>query len=419
MVDLRPGEAPAMLWAAAMFCAVLASYFVLRPVRDALALDGDLAFLPVLFTATFGAMLVATHLWGSAVSRWPRRRFVPILYRVFIATVVVFFALVRGGFAPAAVGYAFYVWTSVFNLLLVSVFWSLVADLLAPEQARRLYGPIAAGGTVGALLGPILTRALVGWIGVPGVLLLSAALLEVAVQCSRRLERASAGFVGGGARLDEPARGAALAGLGQVARSRYLAGIALYVLCTVTVATFIYFEQAALVKVELADRDARTAYFAGLDAWTNGITLFLQTFVTTRLLGWLGAAAVLAILPVVQGVGLTALAIAPTLGVLAIVQVAGRSITHGIARPARELLFTVVARAEKYKAKSVIDTLVFRFGDVASSWLRQGLIALGLAGAGLVGAATPFTAVWLTTAIGLGLAYRRRAHDSDPGRRSA
>jgi ATP:ADP antiporter, AAA family len=320
--------------------------------------------------------------------------------------------------APAAVGYAFYVWTSVFNLLLVSVFWSLVADLFAPEQARRLYGPIAAGGTAGALLGPILTSALVGWIGAPGVLLLSAALLEIAVQCARRLERACAGFAGGAA-VDEPVRGGALAGLGQVARSRYLAGIALYVLCTVTVATFIFFEQAALVKAELADRDARTAYFAGLDVWTNGITLFLQTFVTTRLLGCLGAAAVLAILPLVQAAGLTALAIAPTLGVLAVVQVAGRSITHGIARPARELLFTVVDRTEKYKAKSVIDTLVFRFGDVASSWLRQGLIALGLAGASLVGAATPFTAVWLATAIGLGLAYRRRAHASDPGRRSA
>lgn len=406
-----------MGWAAAMFCAVLASYFVLRPVRDALALDGDLAFIPVLFTVTFGAMLLATRLWGSAVSRWPRRRFVPVLYRVFIATVVLFFALVRGGVAPAEVGYAFYVWTSVFNLLVVSVFWSQVADLLASEQARRLYGPIAAGGTAGAVLGPILTSALVGWIGVPGVLLLSAALLEVAVQCSRRLERACAGFAGGVA-VDEPVRGGALAGLGQVVRSRYLAGIALYVLCTVTVATFIYIEQAGLVKAHLPDRDARTAYFAGLDVWTNGITLFLQTVVTTRLLGWLGAAAVLAILPLVQAAGLTALAVAPTLGVLAVVQVAGRSVTHGVARPARELLFTVVDRAEKYKAKSVIDTLVFRFGDVASSWLRHGLVVVGLGGASLAGAAAPFAAVWLATAIGLGLAYRRRAHASDPGRRT-
>lgn len=407
-----------MLWAAAMFCAVLASYFVLRPVRDALALDGDIAFLPVLFTLTFGAMLAVTRLWGSAVSRWPRRRFVPILYRVFIATVVVFYALVRAEVVPGVVGYAFYVWTSVFNLLLVSVFWSLVADLLAPEQARRLYAPIAAGGTAGALLGPVLTSALVETIGVPGVLLLSAAMLEIAVQCSRRLERACAGFAGGAA-VDEPVHGTPLAGLGEVARSRYLAGIGLYVLCTVTVGTFIFFEQATLVKAELADRTARTAYFAGLDVWTNGITLFLQTFVTTRLLGWLGAAAVLAILPIVQSIGLTALAIAPTLGVLAVVQIAGRSTTHGIARPARELLFTVVPRTEKYKAKSVIDTLIFRFGDVATSWLRAGLVALGLTGAGLVGAATPFAAIWLATAIGLGLAFRRRATDPDTARRSA
>jgi AAA family ATP:ADP antiporter len=408
-----------MLWAAAMFCAVLASYFVLRPVRDALALDGDIAFLPVLFSVTFGAMLIVTRLWGSAVSRWPRRRFVPILYRVFIATVVVFFALVRAEVVPAVVGYAFYVWTSVFNLLLVSVFWSLVADLLAPEQGRRLYAPIAAGGTAGALLGPVLTSALVGAIGVPGVLLLSAVLLEVAVQCSRRLERASAGFAGGAPPVDEPVHGTPLAGIAQVARSRYLAGIGLYVLCTVTVGTFIFFEQATLVKAELADRTARTAYFAGLDVWTNGITLFLQTFVTTRLLGWLGAAAVLAILPLVQSIGLAALVIAPGLGVLAVVQIAGRSATHGIARPTRELLFTVVPRAEKYKAKSVIDTLIFRFGDVATSWLRAGLVALGLTGAGLIGAAAPFAAVWLATAVGLGLAFRPRATAPDPGRRSA
>jgi AAA family ATP:ADP antiporter len=405
-IDLRPGEAPSALWAAAMFFTVLASYFVLRPVRDSLALDGDPAFIPWLFTATCAAMLLVAPVWGALVARWPRRIFVPVVYRFFLVNLLVFFALIRAEVAPALIGRVFYVWSSVFNLFVVSVFWSLLADAFSTDQARRLYGPIAVGGTAGAFLGPILTGALVERVGVAGVLLVSAALIEAAVQCSRRL--AARTDASPTRAPDEPLRGHALAGLGHVVRSPFLAGIVVYVLCTTFAATFIYMEQAQIVHDQLADREARTAYFAWVDAATNGATLVIQLALTAPLLHWLGAGLVLAILPLVQGVGVIALVSAPALATLAAAQIAGRSITHGLARPARELLFTTVSREDKFKAKNVIDTLIFRFGDFAAAWFQRGLGALGLTGAGLIAVAAPLAAGWLATALLLGRAFRAR-----------
>jgi ATP:ADP antiporter, AAA family len=396
-----------------MFFAVLASYFVVRPVRESLALDGDPAFIPWLFTATCVAMILVAPLWGALVARWPRRVFVPVVYRFFLVNLLVFFALIRAEIAPALTGRVFYVWSSVFNLFVVSVFWSLLVDAFTTEQGKRLFGPIAAGGTAGAVFGPLLTGALVAHVGVAGVLLCSAALLEIAVLCSRRIEaRADAPT----RPPDEPLRGHALAGLARVMRSPFLAGIVVYVLCTTFAATFIYMEQAQIVHDQLGDREERTAYFAWVDLATNGLALVFQLGLTAPLLRWLGPGLVMTALPLVQTVGLVALVSAPALATLAVVQIAGRSLTHGLTRPARELLFTTVSREDKYKAKNVIDTLVFRFGDFAAAWFRRGLGALGLAGASLIAVAVPLAIGWLATALLLGRAFRRRTSTarSDP-----
>jgi len=383
---------------------VLASYSAFRPVRDALILDGDPEQIPWLFTATFVVAGLLSPLWGALVAKHPRR-VVPIAFHVFAACAVGFFALVRSELAPVAVGRVFYVWSAVFNLFVVSILWSLLADLLGPGTARRLYGPIAAGGTAGTLIGPALTRLFVGTIGVAGVLLMSAALLELAVVAIAGLARAATP-------TDEPGdaivAGRALDGLRHVAKSPYLASIVGYVLCTATAATFVYLQQAQIAHDALLDRGARAELFASIDLLVAIATLVLQLGLAGPLLGWLGPGLVLCVLPLVQLGGIATLAIAPSITALMIVQTASRSATHGLTRPARELLFTVVDRNDKYRAKNVIDTVVYRLGDFGSSWLYRGLAAAGAGGASLIVATVPLVAGWLVLATLLGIGYRRR-----------
>lgn len=402
--EIRPGEGAAALWAGLAFCLLLSSYYLLRPVRDTFAIDGDPNFLPWLFTATFAAMLALAGPWGALVARVPRRRLVPLAYRALIVQLAAFAALIAGDVAPGVVGKVFYVWLSAFNLFVVSVFWSVCADLARPEQGERLFGPIAAGGTVGALLGPLVTRTLAARVEPWFLLLLAAALLEGAVWAMAMVERtnrtltprtAPAPAIGGGP----------LEGLVHVARSPYLAGIATYALCAATLATFVYLEQAGIAREALPDRAARTRFFADVDLWTNLGALALQLFAVSRLLRRLGPGVVLACLPVVQAIGLTGLELAPSLGLAIAVSAVGRATTHALSRPARELLFTAVSREDRYKSKNVIDTLGYRLGDFSAAWLHRGLAALGVA---LAGVGVPVAAAWLVLALALGREHRRR-----------
>jgi AAA family ATP:ADP antiporter len=400
------------LWGAVTFAALLASYSAFRPVRDALILDGDPEQLPWLFLATFGAVSVVSPAWSALLARHSRPRLVPVAFHVFAACAAGFFLVVRAELAPVAVGRVFYVWSAVFNLFVVSVFWSLLADLLGPGTARQLYGPIAAGGTVGTVVGPLLTKLLVGTIGVAGVLLMSALLLELAVigvhgvrRAGARLEPTQPAALRGDP--DAPAGGGAFTGIAHVAKSPYLSTIVGYVLCTSFAATFLYLQQASIVHDLIHDRATRTEYFASIDLWMAGLAFVLQTLVARPALGRFGPGVVLAVLPLAQLAGISVLAAAPSLASLAVVQVVSRATTHGLTRPARELLFTVVSRDDKYRAKHAIDTIAYRFGDVAASWLKVGLVAIGGTGA-LVGAAIPLVAIWLGFATFLGAGFRRR-----------
>ncbi len=393
-------------WGALTFAALLASFTAFRPVRDALVLDGNPDDIPWLFSATFLAALVASPLWSRLLSRREKRRVVPIAFHIFAVCLGLFAIVVQLGFEPVVVGRVFYVWSSVFNIFVVSVFWSLLTDLLGPATARRLYGPIAAGGTIGTIVGPLLTRLLVETVDVSGVLLMSAALLEVAVIGAWRVRLAGESL--DHAPVDAPAHADAMTGLRRVAKSPYLLAIVGYVLCTATAATFLYLEQASIVKATFADRVARTEFFASLDLWIAAATFVVQTAVAGPLLAWLGPGLVLCLLPLSQGIGISVLAAAPTITVLAIVQVISRSATHGLTRPARELLFTVVDREDKYHAKNVIDIVGYRFGDFGSGWLYKGLVALSAGTAALTVAAVPLTVIWIGLAILLGKGFRDR-----------
>ncbi|HTJ41141.1 MAG TPA: MFS transporter [Kofleriaceae bacterium] len=409
MRGTRSTEARLVGWGAAAFALVLASYAAFRPVRDALILDGDPDQIPWLFTATFVAVAIVSPLWSALVGHRARRRaLVGAALHVFAACEVLFFVLVRERVAPVTVGRVFYVWSAVFNLFAVSVFWSLCADLLGPSAARRLYGPIAAGGTAGTVLGPLLTKLFVDDLGVDGILLLSAVMLELAVIAIAGMRRAANGSI----EPEEPApeRSGALDGIRHVARSPYLAAIVGYVLCTATAATFMYLAQAKITHDALPGHEARADFFATLDLWTAGVTAVLQTLVARPALGRFGPGVVLMILPLSQAIGISSLVVAPSLATLAIAQVASRSATHGLTRPAREMLFTVVSRDDKYRAKNAIDTVAYRLGDFGSSWLYKGLVAAGAGGGAVIAASAPLVAIWLALAFVLGAGFRRRSH---------
>lgn len=409
----RSSELALAGWGAATFACLLASYSAFKPVRDALILDGDPDQIAWLFTATFVAVSVASPVWSAVLARHERRRVVPMTFHVFALCIAAFAMLVDRGVAPVVVGRVFYVWSAVFNLFVVSVFWSLLADLLGADTARRLYGPIAAGGTVGAFVGPLLTKLCVGALGVAGVLLMSAVLLELAVIGARQVRLAGEGLaqpdVVARAALDPAAEaGGAFTGLAHIARSPFLAAIVGYVLCTAIAATFLYLEQMSIVKTAFASRDARTDFFASIEMWTAGATLIVQSLVAGPALRWLGPGIVLLVLPAAQALGISTLALAPSVTALAVIMVVVRTATHGLTRPARELLFTVVGRDDKYRAKNVIDTMVYRAGDFGSSWLYRGLVAAGAGSTAVLMAAVPLLAIWLGLATVLGVGFRRR-----------
>ncbi|MBK9035480.1 MAG: MFS transporter [Myxococcales bacterium] len=408
--QVRPDEVAAALWAALTFCAILTATSLLRPVRDALVLDGDPAFIPWLFTATFIAMLALAPPWGALVARQPRGRLVAWVHRSFAVQLLIFAALVHGGVRPLVVGKVFYVWVSVMNLFGVSVFWSLCADLLRPEKGRRLFAPIAAGGTAGALLGPIVTRALAHEIEPALLLIIAALLLEAAVWSAHALVQ----HVPSAPPAPTGLGGSAFAALPRLVRSPYLLGIGGYALCTACLATFVYLRQAGIVKEALPDRAARTAFFANVELATAVATMVLQLVITARLLRWLGVGLVLAALPLVQGLGVVALVAAPSLAMAIAVSASGRAATHALARPSRELLFTALPREDKYRAKNVIDTLVYRFGDFSSAWLHHGLVAAGVA---VTAVAVPLAAGWAALALALGRGHRRRVEAADPADR--
>jgi AAA family ATP:ADP antiporter len=384
---------------AVTFGALLASFMALRPVRDALVLEGNPDNIPWLFTGTFVVITLVTPVWGKLVASRPRHG-VPIAFHVFAVLALVFFALIRAGVAPVHIGHAFYMWSAVYNIFVVSVFWSLLADLLGHAIAQNLYGPIAAGGTVGGVVGPLLTKTLLPHIGVAGVLVITAVLLETAAIGAVQLRRVAQALQHD-APSDAPLRESALEGLRRLGRDRFLLAIAGFVLCTTIAGTFVYLAQADIVKRSLPDKLARTDFYATLDLWINAGTLVIQLLLAAPLLRWLGPGVLLCVLPLAQGIGILSLVAAPTLATLVIVQIIGRVTTHGINRPARELLFTVVSRDDKYRAKNVIDTLVFRLGDTLSGWIHAGGLTLSLI-------AVPLTAVWLSLAAVLGAGFRRR-----------
>ncbi len=403
---MRPEEVRALLWSFAYFFCLLAGYYILRPLRDEMGVAGGVRNLQWLFTATFLTMLAAVPLYGALVARLPRRRFIPLVYHFFVANLAVFWLLLTLDVERQIVARVFFVWISVFVLFAVSVFWSFMADLYSAEQGKRLYGFIAAGGSAGALAGPVLTIGLAEVLGPVNLLILAALLLEGAVLCAMRLEPKAELT---SPKSKEAVGGGSWDGIMMVLRSPYIAGIMLWVSLMSVAATFLYFVQAAIVAAASDDPAVRTRIFAAVDLAVGLLTIAVQFFATGKLIARFGVGPALALVPLVFAAGFAVLAAAPVLAVVIAFQALQRTANFAISNPAREVLFTVVARDEKYKAKNVIDIVAVRGADAAGGWLFTALRSLGMEVRSIPLVAIALAAVCLALSVALGRAQERRA----------
>ncbi|WP_447951696.1 NTP/NDP exchange transporter [Chryseobacterium koreense] len=405
-IKVKPDEVKALTWGWLYIFVLFIAYYVLRPIRDELGVAGGVENLSWLFLGTLLSMIALNPLYACATKKWSREKFIALTYRFFSLNLLLFMAglMLATPEQHIWIGRIFFVWVSVFNLFVVSVFWSLIVDVFNSEQGKRLFGFLAAGATVGGIVGAALTSGLVEKLGQNWLLLISVVLLEFAVFASKKLSFFSSAFHTEERNVEDKKAigGSILSGLTHTLRSPYLIGIGFFILLNSVVSTFLYFQQADIVSANFADRESRTVFFANIDLWVNVFTLLFQLFIASRLLKATSVAVVLCILPLVSMLGFGVLAIFPTVTMLVIVQVARRVSNFGLSRPTREILFTAIPREDRYKAKNFIDTVVYRFGDQAGSWAYTGLSALGLGIAGISVIAVPVSAIWLGLGFWLG-----------------
>jgi len=406
VVDVRREELPALGWTWLYFYAVLASYYVLRPIRDEAGVAGGVDNLPWLWTGTLIGVAISNPAFAALVARLPRVRFVSWSSRFFALNLIVFFFVLRAADGEANIwaGRVFYVWTAVFNLFVPSVFWAFMTDIFSREQAKRLFGIISAAGTLGALTGSLLTATLAEHISPINLLLVSGAFLELSVLAVRRLSTLSERLreVRAEAPQEQIIGGNVVAGITHALGSPYLLGISLYMLLFTILSTVLYFQQAAIVDRTIADRAARTAFFARVDLLTNALAFVLQLFAFGNLVRAIGITLTMAVLPAVSVAGFALLGAYPSVAAVVVFQAVRRAGNFAVARPTREVLFIVLPREDRYKTKNFIDTFVYRLGDQIGAWSQA---LLGVIGIGLIGTAwlaVPISIVWLVNGLWLG-----------------
>jgi AAA family ATP:ADP antiporter len=406
---IEPEEIPVVVTAFLLFFCVLGGYFAVRPVRETVGTILGSERVTDLYVVTWIVSLAVVPLYGWACTKFRRSDFLPWIYGVValsLAGVGVMLATDEGNLAVAQF---FYVWISVLNLFIVSVFWSFLLELFDANQTRRLFGVIAAGGTTGALVGPLLTDITVTWIGNPGVLYMGAGLFVVAIFCQRQLLRVGARMPSDPAAPrapDRPMGGNPFSGFSLVLKSPYLLGISLFVILLASVNTFLYFEQLRLVSETFTDNEQRTQVFARLDYIVQGLTVLLQLFITGRVASKLGVVVLLTVVPMVMVGGFLGLAAVNTFTVLAVVFVARRVGEYAFIRPGREMLFSLVDTETKYKAKNLIDVPVYRGGDALSAQVKGALEAGGLSNVGVALLGAVLAVAWALNGWWLG---RRQA----------
>jgi len=418
-------EYVAVAWSFAYFFCVLSSYYILRPVRETMAVGSGADTVPYLFLGTFVLMMLATPIFGWVSSKYPRRAFLPWVYLFFVSNILIFWFVfskfVDAGTDHVWLGRVFFVWLSVFNLFVVSVFWSFMADIYTREQGRRLFGLITAGGSIGAVIGGVTTSTYVIQIGFQNLFPIAAILLLMAVICIRQLR----GWVAHEheEEIDEtvetakPLGGNPFSGITHVSGSNYFLAIVACSIIASLLGTALYMFAIQLVEVSIPGANARAEFFSNIDFWTNLIALLGQMFFVRHVVARFGIGRSLAVLPLVSIVGFAVLAFDPALVVVAILTIARRALGFSFSKPTTDMLYSVVTPEEKYKTKNFIETAVYRFGDIVGTWSVTLMMGLSIGGFSFVGLTItgvslvmlPFAAVWSAAALWLGREYKRKA----------
>src|ERR1700761_6706152 len=419
IIDVRPSEVPALAWSWLYIFSLLSSYYIMRPIRDQMGVAGGVNNLQWLFTGTLVGMLLLNLPFSYLVKTFPREKFIAISYRFFAANILLF-ALALYLATPEQtiwVGRIFFIWTSVFNLFVVSIFWQMIVDIFTAEQGKRLFGFIAAGATLGAIAGSAFTVSTVEHLAPAYLMIGSAVMIEVAVFCVRRLSVLSAALSERPkSEQDEkkPVGGTLLAGFRDALSSSYLLNVSLFLLLYAVTSTFLYFQQAAVISHAFSSRAAQTQFFASIDLGVNILTLVIQLFLTGRILKRFGVGTTLSLLPLFSVIGFGAVALIPTLASVVGFQLIRRAGNFAIARPTREVLFTVLPREDRYKAKSFIDTVVYRLGDQIGAWSFALLSFLGLGLTQVSVVAAVVSGGWLANSWWLGRRQGALARQPEP-----
>ena len=414
LFGVRKDEFVAVAWSFVYFFCVLSSYYMLRSVRETMAAAVGAVNIPWLFSGTFIAMLLVAPVFGWIASRFARKRFLPWVYYFFASNILLFWL----GFSSALrtsgdfvwLGIAFFIWLSVFNLFVVSVFWSFMADIYTKAQSRRVFGLISAGGSAGALIGPLATSELVVVIGFQNLLPISAVILLFGVVCITQLrhwvETEHVDDIADTAASEKPLGGRLLAGATELLKTPYLLVISVTSIIASLLGTALYMFMIDLVSAAYSGPDERTQVFARIDAATNFLALFMQLLVVKQAVARLGVGLTLAVMPAVSIIGFALLAFNPAFVVIAVLQVVRRSVGFGLSKPTNDMLYSVVPPEQKYKSKNFIDTAVYRGGDLIGTWTIRALLPLGIPIISLV--LLPFAAIWIGCTLWLGREYRRR-----------
>jgi len=414
------GETRAVAWSFAYFFFVLASYYVLRPVRDEMGIRSGVGNLPWLFTATFFVSLAIAPIYSALVAKLPRKRFVPIVYGFLLLNILAFWICLTGNIAVTVLTWVFFVWITVFAVFAVSVFWSFMADLYSNDQAKRLFPTIAAGGSIGGFAGSASVVLLVNAVGPTNLLLIAGGLLACAMVCAMNLEAAPGLPKGETRKLQEakPVGGGWLTGLITLVRSAYLGKIGLWVVAMTMVGAMTYYLQAQIISEAGLESERRTQIFGAIDLATNLMIPLIQLFIARPLMRRFGVGIALSVIAIVGAAGFIGLAVAPVLAVVVAFQIASRTAQFAISNPAREALWTVVDREDKYKTKNVVDMAVFRGADLGGSWLIKGLMTAGLSIPVISAGAVPVMGAffWLSIVLGRDRARRAAAQDLEEPR---
>ena len=415
LLGIERHEYVAVAWSFAYFFCILSSYYIVRPVRETMAVGSGPQTIPYLFVGTFVAMMFATSIFGWVASRFPRRVFLPWVYLFFSANIAIFWILftqaVDSGQSTIWLGRAYFVWVGVFSLFIVSVFWSFMADIYTREQGRRLFGIISAGGSIGALLGGIATSIIVTTVGTHNVLPIAGVLLLLSVLCITKLRKwvisEHEDEIDHTAASDKPLGGKTFAGITHMLSSKYFTSIGVASIIASTLGAALYMFTAQLVAVDIPDPDEQTRFFSNINVASNSLTIIFQAFVVRHVVGRYGIGRALVLLPVVSVIGFVMLALDPVLAVMAIITIVRRAVGFGFSKPGTDMLYSVVTPEEKYKTKNFIDTAIYRGGDVIGTWLIKSMSSIGIAGIAIV--MVPIAIYWAFVSLWLGRDYKLKA----------